>query len=477
MPASHEQIQELVNNPRESLAVELKDWFDPETPEGQAKIIKSCIAMRNRGSGGFILVGFNNRTSAANMNVPFADVRTTFHTDTINSLVNHHASERFEVHVHFGKREGLEFPVLEVEAGAKTLVAVRRPVCAVNGTDLVSTNDVYVRSLSHNNTPSTGKPRWDSWEDILDPLFENHEADLGRFLRRHLTPDQIRELGRRTSEADSGSGRREPFPEVETYNFLYYGYDRFQTQQRQRDLTRMPRHGSWEVAVVVEGEVNGGPATEEFLNLISAANPSYTGWPVWIDSRGFSAGGNDTNLDPRPRVFERGWEAFVYRYETGSWYNHLDFWRVERAGKFYLYRALEDDITEGPGYPKAMTTLDFVLVILRTAEAIAVPMIFAKAMGLSAEGTTLRFLFRWSGLQERELATWADRDRFIPSGYVCHQHEARSPVLAVPLATSTSAIAPFVQEATADLFASFDGFEVGAGVVEDLTEELLTRKL
>jgi hypothetical protein len=42
----------------------------------------------------------------------------------------------------------------------------------------VSTNDVYVRSLSHNNTPSTGKPRWDTWEKILDPLFENREADL-----------------------------------------------------------------------------------------------------------------------------------------------------------------------------------------------------------------------------------------------------------------------------------------------------------
>jgi hypothetical protein len=52
-------------------------------------------------------------------------------------------------------------------------------------TELVSTNDVYVRSLSHNNTPSTGMPRWDTWEKILDPLFENREADLMDLLRRY----------------------------------------------------------------------------------------------------------------------------------------------------------------------------------------------------------------------------------------------------------------------------------------------------
>jgi hypothetical protein len=477
MPASPAQIQELVDNPRESLAIELKDWFDPRTPEGQAKVIKSCVAMRNRGDGGFVMVGFDNRTAAPNTSAPLADVRDAFHPDTINHLVNHHASERFEVHVHFGRRDGVDFPVLEVEAGARTLVAIRRPVAAADGTELVCTNDVYVRSLSHNNTPSTGKPRWDTWEDILDPLFTNREGDLIDLLRRYLTPEQNRELARRAGEAGSRRGEGEPPPEIEVHNFLNYGYDRYQTQQRQRDLGRMPRHGWWEVAVVAEGEVDGGPATEEFLNLIAAANPSYTGWPLWIDSRGFSNKGEDPSLDPRPRVFERGWEAFVYRHEPGSWYNHLDFWRAEPAGRFYALRGLEDDISEGAGYPESMTTLDFGLAILRTAEAIAVPMAFARAMGLSQEETMLRYLFRWSGLRDRELSSWTDRGRFVGPGYVCHQHEVFSPVLALPLETPTSAIAPFVRAATDELFAAFGGFEPGPSVVEDLTKRLLTRNL
>lgn len=477
MPASQAQIQELVTNLRENLAHELKDWFDPDTPEGRAKIVRGCIAMRNRGDGGFILIGFDNQTTTPNLVVPLADVRTTFHADKISGLVNHHASERFEVHVHFGERDGLEFPVLEVEAGAKTLVAARRPVQAADGTELVRPNAVYVRSLSQNNTPSTGEPRWDGWGDILDPFFENREADFGRFLRRHLSPGQIQELGRRAEETLPDQDTRGPPPAIETYNFLSYGYNRFQTQQRQRDLTRMPRHGWWEVAVVVEGNIEGGPPTREFLNLISAANPSYTGWPVWIDSRGFPTEGEDPNLDPKPRVFERGWEAFVYRYEAESWYNHLDFWRAEPAGRFYLYRAFEDDITEGRGYPEAMTTLDFGLVILRTAEAMAVPMTFARAMALSAEETNLHYLFRWSGLQGRELSAWANPGRFVSPGYVCHQHEVTSPVVVIPLDTPASAIAPFVREATADLFAAFNGFEPGTEVTENLTRDILTRNL
>jgi hypothetical protein len=42
VPSSPEEVQQLVDYPRESLAVELRAWFDPDTLEGQAKIIKGC---------------------------------------------------------------------------------------------------------------------------------------------------------------------------------------------------------------------------------------------------------------------------------------------------------------------------------------------------------------------------------------------------------------------------------------------------
>ena len=123
-----------------------------------------------------------------------------------------------------------------------------------------------------------------------------------------------------------------------------------------------------------------------------------------------------------------------------------------------------------------MTTLDFGLTILRTAEAIAVPMAFARSMGLTPEETTLYFAFRWSGLRDRELSSWANPERFISSGYVCRQPEVSSGV-AIPLETPTLAIARFVREVTAELFAPFNGFVPGPSVIEDLTTQLLNRGL
>lgn len=123
----------------------------------------------------------------------------------------------------------------------------------------------------------------------------------------------------------------------------------------------------------------GGPPTEEFLNFINASNPSYTGWPVWIDSRGYVNEDGTLDEDAKPYTYGAGWEAFIYG-RGGGFRNRLDFWLAEPAGRFYHYRALQDDFTEGRPYPEAMTTLDPFLVILRTAEAIAVPMVFARAM-------------------------------------------------------------------------------------------------
>lgn len=40
-------IQELVNQPRESLAVDLKSWIHPEEPAGIITLVKAAIAIRN----------------------------------------------------------------------------------------------------------------------------------------------------------------------------------------------------------------------------------------------------------------------------------------------------------------------------------------------------------------------------------------------------------------------------------------------
>ena len=41
------KIQELVDRPAESLSVEIKNWIDPDQPDGRVEIIRNVLALRN----------------------------------------------------------------------------------------------------------------------------------------------------------------------------------------------------------------------------------------------------------------------------------------------------------------------------------------------------------------------------------------------------------------------------------------------
>ena len=106
--------------PSESLNVEIKRWINPDEPEGIAKIVKAALAIRNR-NGGFLLVGFEDKTWMPDTDVP-ADVRAAFNLDKIQGIVSRFASESFEVSVGFGTREGQEYPVIIIPEGVRTPV-------------------------------------------------------------------------------------------------------------------------------------------------------------------------------------------------------------------------------------------------------------------------------------------------------------------------------------------------------------------
>jgi hypothetical protein len=50
---------------------------------------------------------------------------------------------------------------------------------------VIRVGDVYCRTLNANGTASTAIAQPTDWRDIFDRCFENREADIGRFLRRH----------------------------------------------------------------------------------------------------------------------------------------------------------------------------------------------------------------------------------------------------------------------------------------------------
>jgi hypothetical protein len=474
-------IADRVTRPAEALNVEIKNWIDPTTPEGRAKIVRAALALRNR-NGGELVIGFNDQTLRPEITGMPANVEQAFHPDMIQEIVTKYASDTFEIAVEFEERDGLKHPVIVIPPGVRAPVAATSDIIAVNkkgkSERLVRVGAVYFRSLRANGRVSSTEAQPDDWREIAEITFNNREADFGAFFRRHLagvTPDTMKEIFSHffgNEIATTG-----PTPCDRAGEWLIEGKARFDAAIAARKKedpkfdTALLKFGTSEVSLVISGTPTVAHAGEEFLNLIGRSNPSYTGWPIWLDSRGFS------EQRHRP-VYRRGaWETLIISYSLG-FSNHVDFMVMEASGRFYLLRVLQDDLTSGRIEPG--TALDPWLHLYRVAETIAVGLAFAKAVGYPPAETTLAYRFRWTGLKGRTLAGWANQERAFYSGVVLYGRVASDDeagaCIEVPLETPPSALAPFVAAATRELFLAFQGIQMPMLDIEKMTTDLLARR-
>lgn len=459
------RIKNLVERPQESLSVEIKRWINPDTPEGISKIVKGAIALRNFG-GGYIVIGFDNETLLPDKGNEPSNVHELFHLDKIQGMIGKYSSSPFEISVEFVEREGVEYPVIVIPAGVKTPVATKSELVD-HGKPLIKVDTIYVRSLLANNTPSTTIATWKDWESIVEICFDNREANIGRFLRRHLgglKPEMLKEFAETISNT---IGEDLSVGELLT-RFIEESEGRFKTilADKKKELSET---GYWEAALLIQGDVPKHTANNEFLNLIDASNPRYSGWPVWLDSRGFR------EKVSKPFVVNGVWEAIIQIFDEG-WRDSIDFVRFDPKGRFFLWRAYQEDMKSSQRNLEPLKYFDFVLLVIRSAEAMGVGLAFAKAMKCEPEKTQLAFAFKWTRLQGRELVSWANPERHIWPGQTAYQNEVISCVQ-VPLETPLSALSEFVYQATEPLFQVFDGFSLNKKIIEDLTKKVIERKL
>lgn len=465
MAVDPDQIRALVEQPVEALQVELKTWLDPRTEDGIAKLMKAMFAIRNR-NGGFLLIGFDNATRAPDPYAFDQPVETLFHIDTLQGLVSRYVNPSFEIGIAFADRDGQVYPVISIPEGVQVPAVVRRDLIGQGGKKLLAEGDLYFRTFNSNGTASSARILPPDYADLLDVCFENREADIGRFLRRHLAG--VGSAATLSSalriESEESKLRKRAFAILESGSAAAGTAiaERATPEQRKRIDNALTMH----VGLAFDPPRPDALPTQEFLNKVSSSNPNYTGWPVWLDSRGFTE-----KLD-RPYVASGMWEALIVDLD-GGWSEHVDFFRSDPRGDFYLHRVMQDDLTEkvAPG-----TALDVILMIYRVAEVLAVGTILGRSLGWEAQSEA-GFAFSWTGLKDRALRPWVNAFRSVGRSGSTSRSSSAEAYVTVPLETPGAALAPYVSAAVAPLFSVFEGYEPSAELVETSVRKLIERKM
>jgi Putative DNA-binding domain len=393
-----DQIQALVEAPSERLHIEVKPWLDPSSNWGEGIIAKALLALRNQ-DGGFLLIGFDDDGSPGSRKKGL-NIKSAFHIDNIQQIASRYASKPFQLHIHFRSRAGVEYPIIQVESGIKTPVFCKAELKNDKGEKVLSFGDIYVRTLSTNGVVSTSKiQKNEDFEDLLQRCFENREADHAAFLSkliRSTSKSDIEKLLSFVSESHQATAIQPGSLELK---ILDYGRSRLEAQAGEREVD-LSGIAFLEGALRIEGPLKKYSASREFLQLIHSANPSLTGWPIWLISQSFS----DVKTHPYP--YHGAWEQFIQA--PGFSRYHLDFMMFSPKGEFYFARALEDDTGEKKADPEAPKTVEPIIQLLRVAEALAVGKAIASVLGDPPEELKLFFAFRWTGLKNRHLVAWSN---------------------------------------------------------------------
>ena len=510
-----EMLNGIVANPSESIPVELKRWLDLSDRRHLAKIIKACAALYNS-NGGYLVIGVNNNGSFQSDGVP-PSWRSDFDPEILQQIVANQVSPPFEVAVTHVQSGAIRCVAIKVPAGVVSPVCMRSNFNDRDGNVLLAQHEVYCRSLSSNGKYSSTRPGADDWERITRIFLDNRESNIARFLSRNFTSERLVELARQLARlypvnelhdfdpnararanlesidleladepgleadvsqlivsADSGDGGVNdvlasqsvvlPAGSLTARNCLAGGYMQFEAALAQCP-EQPPPHGSWEIAAVFDGIADARVASDTFLNLVITANPVYTYVPFWTAGRGASS-----NLG-RPYVFDNGWQSLINAPPRA-----LNFWRADPRGLFYLYRALEDDISMSPEQPAPMTKLDFALQVIRIADAIAVLTAISAVIPMRVRPQTMELIFRWRRLAGRELSSWSNIRRVLPTGKIAFQDNFETSIV-VPTNATQAGIGGYVYEVTRQLFSIFDGMQFDPSTIDYIVRGVFERRI
>lgn len=174
-----DDLARLVDEPVETLEVELKSWLDLSDKSHRASLAKELIALANHG-GGVVMLGMDGKTLAS-LDRPEG---YSVSVDTVNSIVEKFADPAF----HCGVKEVKGHTFIIVPGGHNVPVRSKRDGPAGE----IKQYAYYVRRAGPNSQePQSGL----EWDKLIRRCIDNREAELESIVTRvlnalKLEPDQ-----------------------------------------------------------------------------------------------------------------------------------------------------------------------------------------------------------------------------------------------------------------------------------------------
>jgi hypothetical protein len=398
-------LADLVDDPRETLDVELKQWMDLTDAVNKAKVARHIAALCNHG-GGYLIFGFQDDLS---VDPGRPSSLEQYNRDTFSSIVKRYLVPSFECHVtNVTSSAGLEYPVIRVPKHDAT------PVCAVRDgpqdskgrSQGIRSGTYYIRAPGPESTPITSPQQWAA---LIRRCTLNDRDTLLREMAHVLQNDvsPVASIAQRLAAWDAAVAAR------------------FDTALAAAEGFTWPvplRDNHYQLSYLITHDNQPIPIAE-MRQLLEAVNNDVrdTVWTGWSMFYPFT----------RPEI-----AAAVYpENDDGSGADLLeanligggkfdtslpDFWRVAPDGRASLLRGYREDVRLGvPG-----TKLSPETVLRETTELVRHARAFARHFPTAS---TVSFRCTWTGLRDREIGDldpsiqWspgriANADRRITSG-------------------------------------------------------------
>ena len=378
------RLSGLLLEPGETLDVELKGWLDlTNNNEHKAVLAKAAIALANHG-GGYILIGFEETPDGVAPAQNRPATLASYTPDTINSILNRYAEPTFhsDVRIVDSPVDGNGYPIVIVPGGHQVPIRSKRD--GPNG-QVISQYSYYIRRPGpQSEIPQSGR----EWDALVRRCIHNAREEI---------LDQFRQI-------TSGEAGSIPAPEGElegANRWFDESVHRWQelTDELAADHVARLRHGRWAFAYQLFDDQLEAIRGADLLRRLADGVVRHTGWPpFWVPTREGIA----------PYIQDQNVECWLGPDGDDREPSHCDFWRVSPSGQFFILRGHEDDDLQHrqaePG-----KEFDVTLPTWRLGEVL----LHAESMARQFEVPSARVVLvaEWTGLEDRSLSSWANRNR------------------------------------------------------------------